>query len=230
MDIDIPITSISVNGGDALTPTEGKIDIAIPKPTVFQAIDPSESGGSDPETLTPYDPNKSPQVGDFLIVKHVLTKKTVDDQEVDDAVEYTAYMRKKVNTVDTWLACSGKMDASKVVLTKDITMAGNYTAVGNFTKTSAGTNKTFMQGDTGTAGVSVYELIKQMLSKTLEPAINATPYVSLSVTNETYTVEIGTTVNPTFSLSYTDGNYKYQGGSEQAAGCAKGTPTITGAT
>ena len=230
MDIDIPITSISVNG-DTLTPTEGKIDIEIPKPTVFQATDTSKSGGADPETLTPYDPNKSPQVGDFLIVKHVLTKKTVDGQEVDDAVEYTAYMRKKVNTVDTWLACSGKMDASKVVLTKDITMAGNYENIGNFTKGgTAGINKNFLQDGKSTKGVTVYELIKQMLSKTLEPAINTTPSVSLSVTNETYTVEIGTTVNPTFSLSYTDGNYKYQGGSEQAAGCAKGTPTITGAT
>ena len=228
MDIDIPITSISVNG-DTLTPTEGKIEI--PKPTVFQAIDPSESGGSDPTGLTLDPSDKSPQTGDFLIVKHVLTKKTVDGQEVDDAVEYTAYMRKKVNNVDTWLACSGKMDASKVVLTKDITMAGNYENIGNFTKGgTAGINKNFLQDGKSTKGVTVYELIKQMLSKTLEPAINATPYVSLSVTNETYTVEIGTTVNPTFSLSYTDGNYKYQGGSEQAAGCAKGTPTITGAT
>ena len=105
------------------------------------------------------------------------------------------------------------MDASKVILTNDITMAGNYTAIGNFTKTSAGTNKNFMQGNTGTAGVSVYELIKQMLSKTIEPAINAYPTVSLTVNTTSYDVEYGTTVTPTYSVSYTDGNYKYSGGS-----------------
>lgn len=106
-------------------------------------------------------------------------------------------------------------------------MAGNYTAVGNFTKTSAGTNKTFMQGDTGTAGVSVYELIKQMLSKTIEPAINAYPSVSLTVTNTSYDVEYGTTVTPTYSVSYADGNYKYSGGSNQAAGCTRSTWVVT---
>ena len=126
-----------------------------------------------------------------------------------------------------WEACDGNVDASKVILTNDITMAGNYTEVGNFKKTSAGTNKNFMQGDKGTAGVSVYELIKQMLSKTIEPTISAYPSVSLTVTKTSYDEEYGTTVTPTYSVSYSDGIYKYSGGSNQSAGCSRTAWVVT---
>ena len=128
-----------------------------------------------------------------------------------------------------WEACDGNVDASKVILTQNITMAGNYDKVGNFTKSTSGKKTNFIDNDTkGTAGVSVYELIKQMLSKTVEPAINAYPSVSLTVTNTSYDVEYGSTVTPTYSVSYADGNYKFDGGSNQAAGCARTTWVVTG--
>lgn len=33
-----------------------------------------------------------------------------------------------------WEACDGNVDASKVILTQDYTLAGNYTSVGNLNK------------------------------------------------------------------------------------------------
>ena len=111
-------------------------------------------------------------------------------------------------------------------------MAGNYTNIGNLTKGSnGGKSSTFLEdadgNKIGTDGVSVYDLIKQMLSKTVEPKINANPTVSLYVNSTSYDVEYGTTVTPTYSVTYKDGNYKYDGGSEQAAGCTRTSWDVT---
>ena len=38
-----------------------------------------------------------------------------------------------------WIACDGNVDASKVIMPFDITLAGSYTQVGNLSKTSTGT-------------------------------------------------------------------------------------------
>jgi hypothetical protein len=73
------------------------------------------------------------------------------------------------------------VDASKVILTSDITMAGNYDKIGNFTKTQSGKKTNFIDNDTkGTAGVSVYELIKQMLQKTVNPSVKSSPSTGVS--------------------------------------------------
>ena len=39
----------------------------------------------------------------------------------------------------SWIACDGNVDASKVIMPFDITLAGSYTQVGNLSKTSTGT-------------------------------------------------------------------------------------------
>lgn len=183
-----------------------------------------------------------PKKGDMLVVEHTL-KAGVPAQgtegeagyvpAVPPIMEYAAYIYAAnggTYSASGWQACDGNVDASKVILTNDITMAGNYTAIGNFTKGSTSGKKTnFIDNDTkGTTGVSVYELIKQMLSKTVEPAINAYPSVSLTVTNTSYDVEYGSTVTPTYSVSYIDGNYKYAGGGNQTAGCARTAWVVTG--
>ena len=166
--------------------------------------------------------NDQPKKGDILIVDQILKAESATGAG-DAIIAKAAYAH---NGTD-WEACDGNVDASKVILTQDITMAGNYAQIGNFTKTSAGTNKTFMQGNKGTSGFSVYELIKQMLSQTIEPTINAYPSVSLSVTKTSYDVEYGTTVTPTYSVTYNDGNYKFSGGNAQAAGCTRTSWDVT---
>lgn len=170
--------------------------------------------------------NDQPKKGDILIVDQTLKAGVpasgTEGQEgyvpaVPPVIAKAAYAH---NGTD-WEACDGNVDASKVILTNDITMAGNYTAVGNFTKTSAGTNKNFMQGDKGTAGVSVYELIRQMLSKTLEPTKTRDAGASLSWSNYSpgTEVEAGTKVSVKYTISFSDAQFKFTGGNAQNAGC-----------
>lgn len=67
-----------------------------------------------------------------------------------------------------------------------------------------------------------------MLEKTLQPQ-PIYPTASLTVSNETYTIEVGQSVSPTFSVGLNQGNYKYEGGSNQGATvCAKTDQTVSG--
>lgn len=168
--------------------------------------------------VTALSANNKPKAGDMLVVSHTLS---------EGKVEKSAYVYGKTG----WEACDGNVDASKVILTQNITMAGNYTSIGNFSKTNtAGKNSTFMDGNKGTAGVSVYELIKQMLSKTVEPTWQRNPpTATLEVTNPSE-CEIGTTVSAKFSATFNDAYAKYTGGSDQKAGCTASGYKFDGAT
>ena len=100
-----------------------------------------------------------------------------------------------------WIACDGNVDASKVIMPFDITLAGSYTQVGNLSKTSTGT-ATFK-----TKGKSVAAALQEMLSKREQPKIKTNPSVSLTATNGAY--EVGTKITPTWSASLGAGAYTY---------------------
>ena len=73
--------------------------------------------------------NDQPKKGDILIVDQTL--KAASSPDAGDAIiAKAAYAH---NGTD-WEACDGNVDASKVILTSDILMAGNYDKVGNLTK------------------------------------------------------------------------------------------------
>ena len=101
-----------------------------------------------------------------------------------------------------WAAMTGKVDADKVILQNDITMAGNYTQVGNLTKEQTKT-ATF-----ATKGKSVAEALTEILSKRLQPTIKSNPAVTLTFGQEK-AYEVGTTVSPTYSASLSAGSYTY---------------------
>ena len=102
-----------------------------------------------------------------------------------------------------WIACDGNVDASKVIMPFDITLAGSYTRVGNLTKSSNTTTSTF-----ATKGKSVAVALQEMLSKREQPSKNPTqPAVSLTATNGAY--EVGTTITPTWNASLSAGSYTY---------------------
>lgn len=100
-----------------------------------------------------------------------------------------------------WVACDGNVDASKVIMPFDITLAGSYETVGNLTKTKTGT-ATF-----ATRGKSVATALQEMLSKREQPSIKTNPSVSLTATNGAK--EVGTEVTPTWSASLGAGEYTY---------------------
>ncbi len=101
-----------------------------------------------------------------------------------------------------WSAMTGNVDADKVILRSDITMAGNYTQVGNLTKEQTKT-ATF-----ATKGKSVAEALTEIFSKRLQPTITANPAVTLTF-GQAKAYEVGTTVSPTYSASLSAGSYTY---------------------
>ena len=101
-----------------------------------------------------------------------------------------------------WAAMTGKVDADKVILREDITMAGNYTQVGNLTKEETKT-ATF-----ATKGKSVAAALTEILSKREQPTITSNPAVTLTF-GQAKAYEVGTTVSPTYSASLSAGSYTY---------------------
>lgn len=137
--------------------------------------------------------------GDFLVVTNSLNEKAV-------------YCYNGEN----WIACSGNVDASKVIMPIDITLAGSYTQVGNLTKSSTGTAKF------ETKGKSVAAALQEMLSKREQPGSPSRPSINCSATGMS-TVEVGTTVTPGWSVSLNPGSYTYG----PATGIKPTTWTIT---
>ena len=101
-----------------------------------------------------------------------------------------------------WAAMTGNVDADKVILQEDITMAGDYTQVGNLTKEQTKT-ATF-----ATKGKSVAEALTEIFSKRLQPTITSNPAVTLTF-GQAKAYEVGTTVSPTYSASLSAGSYTY---------------------
>ena len=131
----------------------------------------------------------SPKQGDTAIVR-----KAIDDMHKS----YTAY----VYTGSAWSAMDGNYNANNVYLDADIKMAGNYTQVGNLTKTQNGT-ATF-----ATKGKSIAEALTDIFSKRLQPGTPTAPAVTLTF-GQAKAYEVGTTVSPSYSASLSAGSYTY---------------------
>lgn len=116
-----------------------------------------------------------------------------------------------------WVAMVGNVDATKVILRGDITLAGNYSQVGNLTKTQNGTSKF------ATDGKSVAEALTEILSKREQPKVTAQPSAGNLVITPTGLVEAGTRYESITAgkVSFDDGAYTY----EQTTGV-----TVTGRT
>ncbi len=87
-----------------------------------------------------------------------------------------------------WAAMTGSVDADKVILRENITLAGGYTQVGNLTKSQNGT-ATF-----STKGKSVMDALTEIFSKRLQPSITAQPSIGTFMLTGAGAVEAGTKV------------------------------------
>lgn len=170
---------------------------------VYTAVD-STNGATPLNKLTillngnPPGANDQPKKGDILIVDQTL--KTASSPDAGDAIiAKAAYAH---NGTD-WEACDGNVDASKVILTSDILMAGDYDKVGNLTKKTNGT-ATFATG-----GKSVADALQEIFTKKLQPTVTQ-PSVTLNINNQSQTIEVGETSKvPTYSASLSAGSYTY---------------------
>lgn len=109
---------------------------------------------------------------------------------------------------ENWVSITGNVDADKVIMPEDITLAGNYTQFGNLTKNADGT------ATLSSKGKSVLDVFTEILSKRLQPAITAQPSISGFNLSGAKAVEAGTSLA---SAAYTAGNLNpgsYQYGPE----------------
>lgn len=166
---------------DEATARESAVNTAIQNLTnnVYEV----SSDSVDVDTLTA---GLTPNAGDILIV-------TSTTNNIKTAYAYDE---------SGWVACDGNVDATKVILKDNITLAGDYTQVGNLTKTKTGT-ATF-----STAGKSVAAALTEIFSKRLQPGNPTQPAVTLTF-NQAKAYEVGTKVTPTYSASLSAGSYTY---------------------
>ena len=104
-----------------------------------------------------------------------------------------------------WVAMTGSVDADKVILRENITLAGGYTQVGNLTKSQNGT-ATFQ-----TKGKSVADILTEIFSKRLQPTITEQPSVTGFALNGAKAVEAGTQIAAASygTAELNPGSYKY---------------------
>ena len=133
---------------------------------------------SDESVITGYfaqHPDAKPKKGDVFVVVTTVEGSTY---------EQSAYFYDG----SKWSAMTGSVDADKVILRENITLAGGYTQVGNLTKSQNGTSVF------STKGKSVMDALTEIFSKRLQPTITAQPSVGAFTLTGAGAVEAGTKV------------------------------------
>lgn len=131
--------------------------------------------------------------------------KTVDKYNVGDSVvlreqiadtgkyQHAAY----VWNGTAWEAMDGTYNADSVYFKENYDFVGDYERVGNITK-----------GDTyETKGKSVSEVMGKIFTKELSVTTKPVPSVTITATNNSY--EVGSSVKPTFTLTFDPKTYTY---------------------
>ena len=156
--------------------------------------------------------NAVKQNGDVAIVKSVIA---------DGKYSYTSYVYEDAldvegeNSSHGWSAMDGNYSAANVFLKEQIVLAGDYGQDSRKDKiTSIGNLRI---GDTIAAGTSIQSLFMDMLSQRLQPSATPTqPAASITLYIDGATkkvsagaVEVGTTINPSYTASLSAGSYTY---------------------
>lgn len=105
-------------------------------------------------------------------------------------------------SAERWQSMGGSFDARNVYLSGSVKLAGEYTHIGNMNKGDVESWKLYDWD-----GMSVQDVLTDMFQKELDPT-TPTPTISMSLTNKG-SYEIGSTVTPSFSMTYNPGKYKY---------------------
>lgn len=125
----------------------------------------------------------------FFAAKDAPTPKKGDVFVVTTTVDGVNYEQAAYGyTGEAWLAMTGSVDAEKVILRENITLAGGYTQVGNLTKSQNGT------AVFSTKGKSVADVLTEIFSKRLQPTITAQPSIGTFALTGAGAVEAGTKV------------------------------------
>lgn len=134
----------------------------------------------------------TPKAGDVFVVTTIVGGKEYEKS----AYQYTG---------EAWEAMTGNVDADKVIMRENLTLAGDYDRIGNWTKDKNGT------ATREVSGKSVAAILKDITSKTLQPTITANPSINGFGLSGAAAVEAGTAVATASYLTATlnPGSYKY---------------------
>ena len=125
--------------------------------------------------------------GDIAVVKETF---------VTGKTQHTAYVYDE--SLSAWRAMDGNYSADNVYTSEELTLAGNFTSVGNYEK-----------GDTIAAGTSLQDVLSSMLQQELYPTANDKPNASISASGGSGEVGSSYTL-PTATLTIDDvGSYEY---------------------
>jgi len=100
-----------------------------------------------------------------------------------------------------WVAFSGNVSSDNVIISQDILLAGEYEEVGNITKGLKETRTLPSKGTTLT------NLLTTVFTKEEQPT-KTNPSMTLSYP-QSGAKEVGTTINPSYSISFNEGSYTY---------------------
>jgi hypothetical protein len=150
--------------------------------------------------------------GDFAIIKSVINGDKVSrtayvwDSSIE--VKVTDESGAVTTSYGDWVAFDGNYSAANVYIPEAIELAGNYGTYNNNTvKITKIGNKSI--GDTFAAGTSLQDILKGILSQTLQPT-KSDPSISISVSGSDGSIEAGTTyTKPTATLTVNSGSYTY---------------------
>ena len=179
--------------------------------SVYSFTQKVDTDGVDPDTSESFDDalNRFQEANPTVVFKKndVAVVKLVDALNESVVYEQAAY----THDGNAFVACTGAVDADKVIMRENITLAGNYTAVGNITKSSA-----TAVGSFEAKGKSVADLLTEMLSKRLQPQASKTVQPSVSgfgfKSGTSTSVEAGTTFSKVelTAATFNDGKYEYE--------------------
>ena len=169
----------------------GELDYFAPEAQVFQSENIAYGNTeTDNEIISKLVAGKTISNGDCAIVKRQLSSGK-------DKYSYTSY----VYTDGVWAAMDGNYSAANVYTNDNITLAGTYSTIGNFSK-----------GKVVSAGTSLQSLLTEMLSQRIQPTITANPSATISVSGDDGGKEVGDTyTKPTATLTVTTGSYTNEG-------------------
>lgn len=165
----------------------------------FEEVDLSEVTNSYQQVGTYDDLVDGKAIGDVGIVKQFIAS---NDSLNVSYYSYTCY----IWDGEQWAAADGNYNASNVILSKGITLSGDYgkdsrgdaiTSIGNY-----------RIGDTIGAGSSLESILTNIFSKKLQPTIIKQPSVSVALTGAG-AKEVGSSFAPNWTVTLNDGTYTY---------------------
>lgn len=133
--------------------------------------------------------------GDIAIVKETLLAD--GEAEGDDSKKlYTAFVYDGAN----WAAMDGNYDADNVYFSKNLVFTS---AFGNFAPDSSGS----VTIGTADKKLSLQDLLEQAFAEEKDPKVNQ-PWVNIKL-NEAGAKEVGTSITPSYQVSFGSGSYQY---------------------